>query len=173
MKLILLTALLFSFAAQARVALPVSKGSPLYFGEEAELQEDLQCDERFLELSYDFSVNNAASGDSIALPGSVPADYLVTQVAIYVDSVVVSASDNTIALDCESSGDLLSAADLTDDSANSVVNGAVTALSGAVYSSDGCTPTMTIGAGTTGISSGDLHFLLKLKNKSDACLDDE
>jgi len=168
MKFLLLLALMVSFSTNASLL----KAAPSYFGEDKANMDDLDCDERWLELSYDFASTNAASGDSIALSGSVPADYSVTQVAVRIESVVVSASDNTIALDCESSEDLLAAVDLTDKTANSYTNGAITALSGAVYS-DGCTPTMTIGAGVTGITSGKPYFKLKVKSESDNCLDDE
>ena len=118
-------------------------------------------EERLLKLGYTFSA--LASGETAALTDSVPADSLITDVSVYVNTAIVSASDNTVSLGCATASDLDAAFDFTDTTANSVVEGTprVDDPSTWVYTSGGCTPTLTVGAGTTGVVSGRSIYLIR------------
>jgi hypothetical protein len=127
-----------------------------YNVEEENRFSELENEKRLLKLPYSFSDTNASASDTITLGESIPADSIITDVAVYVDAVIVSASDNTLSLGCETASDLFSARDFTDLSANDTTtdSAAVTGYSSAVYSSDGCDPTWTVGSGYSGITSG-------------------
>ena len=120
--------------------------------------------QKVLRYEYSFS-STAASGSTIVFPNKIPPGAVIHKVTMHIPTVIVSVSDNTIALTCESSGDLLAAVDLTDDTIETVRFGVPkdnSATSG-VWS-DGCTPQYDIGVGTTGITAGRIitfiHFLI-------------
>lgn len=97
-----------------------------------------------------------ASGDTVTF-STLPEHAVVTQNYFLVEDAVVSASDNTIALGCDTSSDLLTARDFTNDSANDLITGTAsgsTAQMVHISTSGGCTITATVGSGVSGITDG-------------------
>lgn len=123
----------------------------------------LENHESMAKIAHDFSEDAVVSGETLALTGTIPADSIITQVSVVVMDSLTSASDNTVALGCESTADLDAANDLTDDADNSVEPGTprVNDEDTWVYTSDGCVPTLSIGVGTTGITAGRLMYFIK------------
>ena len=106
------------------------------------------------------SINaNLASGDT-AVIGSLPVNAVLLGSKLYIQTQLVSASDNTISIGCESATDLLPATDLTVQASGVLLIPLnVTSASGSSsVIEDGCSITVTVGAGTTGIDSGKFIF---------------
>lgn len=116
---------------------------------------------RLLKVPYSFTATNAASGDNISTGKSLPADAIVVDSFLYVDEALTGASDNTVAVSCESTGDLFAASGLTSHSQHDLIQGAVSGISTGLRSSDGCDIEIDIGAGVTGLTAGRLVILLK------------
>jgi hypothetical protein len=100
-----------------------------------------------------------AAAATVASGIVIPADAIITNVLLLVDTQVVSANDNTLALGCEATDDLLAAADLTDDAAASLLAGIPVGTAATAVQSDGCTLTFTIGAGASGVTAGVLTVI--------------
>lgn len=93
---------------------------------------------------------------------SLPAGAIITDAYLLVETQVVSANDNTIAIGCDSSNDLKAAADLTDDTAGTFVAGAITgAAANHVELAAVCVPEGTVGAGASGITAGALTLVVE------------
>jgi len=99
-----------------------------------------------------------ASGSTISSSNDVtiPSGTMVLHTTILVQGQIVSASDNTISVGCESETDLKAATDFTDSASNSIIAGEQTADSSATYVETGCKPKAYVGSGTTGVTDGDL-----------------
>lgn len=107
-----------------------------------------------------------ASGDVITGTGpALPANAIVTNVTYHISTQFTGASDNTISMDCIASGDLMTGLQLHSDAALTVASGGVvspqTHSSYVKTTSAGCTPTFSIGTGTTGYSAGQLQALVE------------
>lgn len=123
----------------------------------------VEGDERLLKLAYDFTESPVDADEHVSLGVVIPDDYLVTHSYVYVDTDVVSANANTVGLSCENTSDLLAPNDFSDDAEHALVDGAVWANPTTwVRTAGGCTPTMQIGTGASGITAGRLIFNLKL-----------
>ena len=97
-----------------------------------------------------------ASGNTINTEMRIPSNSIVKHTTIFVQDTIVSASDNTIAIGCESTNDLKVATDFTNSATGTIVAGAQTADSNATYVETGCKVKAKVGAGLTGITNGDL-----------------
>ncbi len=105
-----------------------------------------------------------ASGDTIIL-GYLPPNAIITQSWIQTETAMTSASDNTIAIGCDSATDILGYTDFTDDAANDIIAGSQTGAASAMNYTAGCAVTATIGAsasGSSGISAGKVVVGLRV-----------
>jgi hypothetical protein len=146
--------LLFVFEAQAS-RIPFNR-------ETLERFKNVENQERLLKIPFSFTDSPLSAAQVVDLGFTVPSDYLITSFYTYVDTDVVSANSNTVAVGCETSTDLQSANNFADDSEHAVVAGAVTGPANAIRT-DGCDLQMTIGAGASGITAGRLIFNIKLQ----------
>lgn len=126
----------------------------------------LENERRVLKLPYTFTSTNAASGASNALGAAIPAGSYILKSYVIVDTDVVSGSSNTVSYGCASAVDLAAANNYADDSVNTIVAGAITTESGTVYTASGCTPTIYIGGGATGVTSGSLVLVTEFMKAS-------
>ena len=102
----------------------------------------------------EFTASGLAAGDYNMGAGLIPANAMFDKIQYHQEVTTVSASDNTVALLCDSVS-LVSAVDLTDDAADFVR----TVTSTAMADSSGCTPIVRIGAGATGITAHIIYFI--------------
>ena len=118
------------------------------------------------KFRHSFTASNAASGDSITL-GNLPAEAVLMESYVFTNDALVSGSDNTVTISCESTGDIVDASASSAFIENDIVAGDITSKFDPVWSSDGCDLVMTIGSGTTGITEGILTTIVEylLPNK--------
>jgi hypothetical protein len=75
---------------------------------------------------------------------------------------IVSANDNTIAVKCEAANDIITAVDMTDIATGAIRQGSVVMGSTAAnVVTDGCELTVTIGAGASGVTAGELDIFVQ------------
>ena len=120
--------------------------------------------QRIIKAVYDAAVNGGSENTDYALGVTIPANHIVTEASYRPTVTIVSGSDNTVALKCDSANDLISAVDMTDfatDGASAYRYGALTPSSTASVITDGCELTITVGSGSTGITAGKLDIFLK------------
>ncbi len=111
---------------------------------------------------FDHKINSTLAAAATVVLGYLPTDAIITQGWVQVVTPLTSASDNTIAIHCESAADVLAATDLTDDSPDAIVAGVSTGTAANMKFADGgCAVTATVGAGDTGISAGQYRLFLR------------
>lgn len=116
-------------------------------------------------MVYDLNVTSTlAAAATVAFSDQpIPANSIISNVFYEVETQVVSADDNTIAFACGSTT-LDTAADLTD-----VVDGTIAAGDIVIQTIGGhknvgaaaCTPTITIGAGASGVTAGRVRWFVE------------
>jgi len=132
--------------------------------------------ERIAMFTWDYTLEPGSAGPTAteySTGVSIPADSLVIEAMYRIPSTIVSASDNTIAVKCESANDIISAIDMTDTATSVVIMGAAvsatvagSSLTGAFYS-NGCELVLTIGTGSSTITAGSLDVFIKYLKTSD------
>lgn len=150
--------LFFIFAITANAAMPgpnERRGQPFNRYIDKRFR-NLEGERRVLKLPYTFSSTNAASGASASLGASIPAGSYILKTYVIVNEDVTSSNSNTVAFGCASTADLAAANNYADDTVNTIVNGAITAENATLYTSTGCTPTINIGVGASGVTAGEL-----------------
>lgn len=135
--------------------------SPLNPAVQKELTKIKQNSNPMVRLDFDARTATKAAAAVVYAKEAIPADSLVTDVKAYIDDVIVSANDNTVAVGCESATDLVGATDMTDFATNFVVQGTPTGATTNIVYSNGCTPYITVGAGASGITGGRAIIFIK------------
>ena len=93
---------------------------------------------------------------------AIPANAIIKNSWYEVQTQVVSANDNTLALAC-ASVTIDTASDLTDVVANTIAAADITATA-ATYKNVGaspCVPTITVGAGASGVTAGRVRWFVE------------
>ena len=124
----------------------------------------LEAGGRTVRAQYDFDTSGTlVSGASQSLTSVIPANAFVTSVKVVVDTTIISGSDNTLALSCETTGDMDAAVDLTSTAVDTPQDGIPDPSTGStwVYTATGCTLTLDVGVGTTGVNGGKIIYLLE------------
>lgn len=119
--------------------------------------------ERVKVAHYNLDVSATIDAGTVDTGLDIPAGSIIKQSYYYIGETIVSSDDNTIAFHCETANDLFTATDLTDTATGSVLEGAITASATPadyIYS-DGCDVVLTVGAGTSGLTAGDLDFIVE------------
>jgi hypothetical protein len=102
--------------------------------------------------------------------GTLPANAVINKSYFYIESPIVSASSNKLAVKCKTANDLFTATALNNTSkyasgvmVNGAVNWANTASATRILTgTTGCSVIAVVsGSGTTGLTGGILHFIVE------------
>lgn len=122
-------------------------------------------DKRFnkVEIEEEFkgsfsAISTLASGGTFSL-GNLPVGAVITEAKLYILNPVISASDNTFSVGCESDADLFVATDLTNLASGSILFGTTSGPT-IITVEAGCEVQAKAGDGDSGITSGDIIFLM-------------
>lgn len=109
------------------------------------------------------SVNSTLdAGDTVGTNVVIPAGAVISDAFVYVDTQVVSGSDNTINFYCGGI-DLLEDIDMTNSADDALVQGAQTAgtIASYDYQASNCNITASIGSGDSGVTAGKLYLFVR------------
>lgn len=114
---------------------------------------------------YDLNVTSTlAAAATVAFTAQpIPANSIIQNVFYEVETQVVSADSNTIAFACGSTT-LDTAADLSGVAANAIAAGDIVTQTIGGHKNVGataCTPTITIGAGASGVTAGRVRWFVE------------
>jgi len=122
--------------------------------------ENYKVDYATLDLNV---TSTLAAGATVTFPAfTIPANAIIKNSWYEVQTQVVSANDNTIALAC-GSVTIDTAADLTDVVGGTIAAADITATATS-YKNVGavaCVPTITIGAGASGVTAGRVRWFVE------------
>jgi len=113
---------------------------------------------KYKSFTLNVTATLAAAATVVFVEAQLPAGAVIVKSFAQVETQVVSADDNTIALACGSAA-ILAATDLTDTAAGFIAL-AITDVA-TTYKAVGaavCSPTVTIGAGASGVTAGKVKF---------------
>ena len=117
---------------------------------------------RTVKAEYLPAVTGGGSATAYALGVSIPASSIIINSWYVVPSTIVNASNQTIAIYCESANDIVTAADMTSTDATGSFAGTVSANNTNSFRTDGCELYAQIGAAASGdITSGEVEVFVE------------
>lgn len=118
---------------------------------------------QMMKLPHNFAIIPKIAGSSQALGGVVPAGSHIIGVSVIIKTLVVSVNNNTASLKCIATGDLDVAFVPTASAVNDALPGAprVNDETTWLFTPTACIPTIEIGAGASGITGGELVYVVR------------
>jgi hypothetical protein len=162
--------LMVAFFSVANIALAETPFHPYEETRFKAIENNIDADEALNVIySQQFNIKPTAaiyaSGSQVTL-GTLPANAVIVKDFMYIQTALVSASSNTLAVQCESANDIFTATNLAVEASGTMINGAQnfpnTATKTVVQTgSNGCSVKAVVGSGTTGITAGEVELIIE------------